>query len=77
MCHAAAASAAGSSNEDMAVATWLETHEREVEERIEQERQKMAEGQIFKLMSSLPAERRGELLRDLVGYSRVAPRGGC
>jgi len=68
------ASAPVSSDEDMAVATWLETHGSEVDARIEAERQRITEERIYQLVTSLPAGRRSEVVRDLVGFSRVAER---
>lgn len=68
------ASAPVSSDEDMAVATWLETHGSEVDARIEAERQRITEERIYQLVTSLPAARRSEVVRDLVGFSRVAER---
>eukprot|EP00445_Apocalathium_hangoei_P043602 CAMPEP_0203975960 /NCGR_PEP_ID=MMETSP0359-20131031/100874_1 /ASSEMBLY_ACC=CAM_ASM_000338 /TAXON_ID=268821 /ORGANISM="Scrippsiella Hangoei, Strain SHTV-5" /LENGTH=2073 /DNA_ID=CAMNT_0050914163 /DNA_START=62 /DNA_END=6283 /DNA_ORIENTATION=+ len=66
------AEAAGKAAEDQAVATWIEEHASEVDARLELERQKATEDEIYRLVSSLPAAKRGELVRDLVGYSRVA-----
>merc|ERR1719356_1521004 len=70
------ASAAGASGEDEAVATWLEGHASEVDARVEQERQRATEEQIYRLIASLPTSRRGDVVRDLVGYSRVADMKG-
>mmetsp|Transcript_74455 Transcript_74455/g.215880 ORF Transcript_74455/g.215880 Transcript_74455/m.215880 type:complete len:187 (+) Transcript_74455:1-561(+) len=67
-------SSAGDQDEDMAVATWLEAHDAEIVARIELERQRAMEEQIFKLVSSLPSDRRSEVVRDLVGFARVADK---
>jgi acetyl-CoA carboxylase/biotin carboxylase 1 len=66
------AAAAGPETEDRAVATWIEEHPDEVRSRVEAERHRAAEKEIYKLVSSLPASKRAEVLRDLVGYSHVA-----
>merc|ERR1712176_671695 len=68
----AVAAAAGAAGEDQAVAEWLESHTAEVDAKIEEERQRATEEQICKLISTLPANRRGEVVRDLLGYMRVA-----
>jgi acetyl-CoA carboxylase/biotin carboxylase 1 len=66
------AAAAGPETEDRAVATWIEEHPDEVRSRVEAERHRAAEKEIYKLVSSLPGSKRAEVLRDLVGYSHVA-----
>eukprot|EP00405_Crypthecodinium_cohnii_P020766 CAMPEP_0206482608 /NCGR_PEP_ID=MMETSP0324_2-20121206/38966_1 /ASSEMBLY_ACC=CAM_ASM_000836 /TAXON_ID=2866 /ORGANISM="Crypthecodinium cohnii, Strain Seligo" /LENGTH=2089 /DNA_ID=CAMNT_0053960569 /DNA_START=18 /DNA_END=6287 /DNA_ORIENTATION=- len=59
--------------QDQAVATWLEEHSSTiVADCIERERQRRAEEEIYRLVATLPASRRGELVRDLVGYARVS-----
>lgn len=58
-------------SEDQAVATWLEGHAAEIEKKIEEERQRATEEQIYKLVASLPSARRGDVVRDLVGFTRV------
>jgi len=71
------AAVAGAEAEDRAVATWIEEHPGEVQSRIELERQHATEADIYKLVSSLPASRRAEVARDLLGYSRVAKKAGA
>lgn len=70
----AVAAAAGAAGEDQAVTVWLEGHSAEVDTLIEQERQRATEEEIYKLVASLPGARRGEVVRDLMGYTRVASR---
>lgn len=43
-----------------------------IDARIERERQKVTEQHIFQLFSSLPPEKRSEIVRDLVGFCRVS-----
>jgi len=71
----AVASGVSKEAQDEAVATWLEENTSLVEARIETERHRATEEEIYKLVASLPANRRGELVRDLVGYARVAADG--
>merc|ERR1719343_492691 len=61
----AVAALAGAAGEDQAVAEWLESHTTEVDAKIEEERQRATEEQIYKLLSTLPGNRRGEVVRDL------------
>jgi len=61
----------GDRESDKVVAEWLETHARELDERIAKEKGDASEMQIFKLVSALPASRRAEVVRDLQGYTRV------
>jgi len=68
------ASNVGDAGTDQAVAEWMENHKKEVDSRVEQERQKAAEEEIYKLVASLPVERREEVVRDLLGYARVASK---
>jgi len=70
------ASAAGPAGEDEAVATWLEAHAGEVDARVEEERQRATEAQVYRLIASLPAAKREDVVRDLVGFSRVADLKG-
>mmetsp|Transcript_17783 Transcript_17783/g.47368 ORF Transcript_17783/g.47368 Transcript_17783/m.47368 type:complete len:2068 (+) Transcript_17783:85-6288(+) len=71
----AAAAAAG--GEDKAVALWIEEHPKEVQSRVETERHRATEEEIYKLVSSLPSSKRAEVVRDLVGYSRVAAQASA
>jgi len=61
-----------SDESDEAVATWLETHTEEVNACVENEKHRLNEEKIYRLVASLPAARRGEVIRDLVGFARVA-----
>jgi len=61
----------GSSEDDRAVAQWLESNLQVAIARVEAERQKAAEAKIMELLSSLPATRQEEVVRDLVGYTKV------
>jgi acetyl-CoA carboxylase/biotin carboxylase 1 len=72
-----AAQAAGAGAEDRAVAMWIEEHPNEVQARIEEERQRATEEEIYRLISALPESKRAEVARDLVGYSRVAAKAGA
>jgi len=58
--------------EDKAVAQWIEGHHAEVAACVEKARQSGIEREIYKLVGSLPAEKRSEVVRDLVGFSKVA-----
>lgn len=67
---ASAATAAGSSS-DQAVAEYLESNAKEVMAKVMDKKQALVEAQIYKLISSLPGSRRLDVVRDLVGYSKV------
>mmetsp|Transcript_74452 Transcript_74452/g.215862 ORF Transcript_74452/g.215862 Transcript_74452/m.215862 type:complete len:144 (+) Transcript_74452:3-434(+) len=57
---------------DEAVATWLESHSVEIDARIELERQRAVEARIYEMVGALPVDRQVGLVRDLLGYVRVA-----
>jgi len=61
----------GPAPEDQAIAEWLESHAAEVGAMIEQERQRATEKDIYRLVASLPEARRGQVVRDLVGFNKV------
>eukprot|EP00971_Amphidinium_carterae_P117276 2323117-Amphidinium_carterae.1 len=56
---------------DKATAEWLEAREKEVDAKIDEKRQQIAEDKIYDLIRSLPGSKRTEVVRDLVGYSKV------
>jgi len=69
-----AAAVAGVEAEDRAVATWIEENPGDVHNRIELERQRATEEEVYRLVASLPAARRAEVVRDLHGYLRVVAK---
>jgi acetyl-CoA carboxylase/biotin carboxylase 1 len=56
---------------DVAVARWFEDNLQAIDSRIEKEKHNATEKRICQLVQSLPADRRAEVVRDLVGYSKV------
>eukprot|EP00928_Gymnodinium_smaydae_P014612 TRINITY_DN15382_c0_g1_i1.p1 TRINITY_DN15382_c0_g1~~TRINITY_DN15382_c0_g1_i1.p1 ORF type:complete len:2081 (+),score=604.78 TRINITY_DN15382_c0_g1_i1:101-6343(+) len=60
--------------DDRAVVEWLLGREAEVDAFVETERQTATAAKIFELVSTLPAEKQAEVVRDLVGYSKVQAR---
>jgi len=68
------ASSLGKDAADRAMVEWFETHQKEIESYIEEERQRATEHAIFKMFSSLSDEKQAEIARDLVGFTRVSNR---
>jgi acetyl-CoA carboxylase/biotin carboxylase 1 len=59
---------------DQAVAEWLESHEAEVANSLDNEKQSSTEQKIFDLIKDLPAKKRAEVIRDLEGFARITAR---
>jgi len=56
---------------DRAVAQWIESNSAEISAMVESERQSLTQNRILKLFSSLPAAVRSDVVRDLVGFTKV------
>jgi len=61
---------------DKATAEWLESRTQEVDAKIEEKRQQLAEDKIYDLIRALPSDKRKEVVRDLLGYSKVLDKQG-
>lgn len=58
--------------QDEVAALWIENHSCLVDARVELERQRATEDEIYRLVATLPKPRQSDVVRDLVGYTRVA-----
>jgi acetyl-CoA carboxylase/biotin carboxylase 1 len=56
---------------DRVVAQWIESNSISIAAKVESERQRLTSDRIFKMFSSLPAAARADVVRDLVGYTKV------
>jgi len=56
---------------DRVVAQWIESNTATINAKVETERQRLIQERIFKLFSSLPAAARSDVVRDLVGFTKV------
>lgn len=63
---------AGLDGTDQAAALWLEENQKQVEDFIEDERQRATQEEIFKLFTTLSGSRQADVARDLAGYIRVS-----
>jgi len=63
-------------NDDKAVALWLEENGKVVDNGVEQERQRAAQQEIFRLIQTLPSSMQGDVVRDLDGFVKVSRAAG-
>jgi len=56
---------------DRVVAQWIENNTAKINGLVESERQRLTQDRIFKLFISLPAAARSDVVRDLVGFTKV------
>jgi len=57
--------------DDRVVAQWIENNTAKIDALVESERQRLTNDKIFKLFISLPAAARSDVVRDLVGFTKV------